>query len=491
MERSSGILLPIFSLPSNYGIGTFGKEAYKFVDFLKKAGQSYWQILPLGPIGYGDSPYSTYSIYAGNPYLIDLDLLINDGLLTHSDVKECKVKTITYINYKKLGKTRNKVLYKAYKKGFRKYNGAYNKFVKENKSWLNDYALYMSLKEYFKGEAFNNWPDNKIKRRERSAINKYNKLLEDRIKFYKFTQFLFYKQLNKLRRYMKKKGIKLIGDIPIYVPLDSSDVWTNPKCFKLTSAFVPKTISGVPPDFFTRDGQLWGNPIYNYSYMKKNGYKWWLDRIDAASKIYDVIRIDHFRGLESFWEVPYGKKNARHGKWSKGPGMDMLGLFKKKFKDVEFIAEDLGFITDGVEKLVKDFGFPGMKVLQFGFDSRDTSDHIPYLYEENKVCYTGTHDNSTLKGYLTHAYYKDVKICKQYYGVTNDSKFADTLIRGGMETNAILFIAQMQDYLNLDDRARINTPGTVGLNWRWRMKKNAYDNKLALKIYKLTKLYGR
>lgn len=491
MKRSSGILLPIFSLPSNYGIGTFGKEAYKFVDFLKKAGQTYWQILPIGPIGYGDSPYSVYSIYAGNPYFIDLDLLINDGLLTHSDVKKCKVKNITYINYKRISKNRNEVLYKAYVKGFKKYKKTYNEFIKKNKSWVNDYALYMSLKEYFKGLPFNKWPDNKIKRREKSAINKYNKLLEDRINFYKFTQFLFFKQFNKLRKYMKKKGIKLIGDIPIYVPLDSSDVWVSPKCFKLTSAFVPKTISGVPPDFFTRDGQLWGNPIYNYSYMKKDGYKWWLNRIKAASEIYDVIRIDHFRGLESFWEVKYGSKNARHGKWTKGPGMDLLSLVKKKFKNIEFISEDLGYMTEGVEKLVKDFGFPGMKVLQFGFDSRDTSDHIPFRYERNKVCYTGTHDNSTLKGYLKNAYYKDVNVCKKYFDIKDERKFSLALIRGGMATNCVLFIAQMQDYLDLDDKARINRPGSVGENWKWRMKKNAYNNKLAVKIYKLTKLYGR
>ena len=491
MKRSSGILLPIFSLPSNYGIGTFGKEAYKFVDFLKKAGQTYWQILPLGPIGYGDSPYSTYSIFAGNVLFIDLDLLIEDGLLKHSDVNKCRVNTITYINYKKLRKNRNKVLYKAYQNGIRKFKNSYNTFINKNKFWIEDYALYMSLKDYFNDLAFNEWPDKKIKKREKSAINKYKKLLENRINFYKFTQFLFYKQLNKLRSYMKKNGIKLIGDIPIYVPLDSSDVWSNPKYFKLTSAFIPKTISGVPPDFFTRDGQLWGNPIYNYSYMKKDGYKWWIKRFKAASEIYDVIRIDHFRGLESFWEVKYGSKNARHGKWTKGPGMDLLGLVKKRFKNIEFISEDLGFITNNVEKLVEDFGFPGMKVLQFGFDSRDTSDHIPFRYEKNKVCYTGTHDNSTLKGYLKNAYYKDVNVCKKYFNIKDDRKFSDALIRGGMSTNCILFIAQMQDYLNLDDKARINRPGSVGENWKWRMKKNAYNNQLALKINELTKLYGR
>ena len=491
MDRSSGILLPIFSLPSNYGIGTLGKEAYKFVDFLKKAGQSYWQILPLGPLAYGDSPYSTYSIYAGNPYFIDLDILVKDNFIKKSDLKITLSNKITYINYNKIKKTRSIILYKAYQNGFKKYKKSYDEFVRKNRYWINDYALYMSLKEYFDGLPFNMWPDNKIKRRDKGAIKKYSKLLEDRINYYKFCQYLFYKQFFKLKKYMNRKGIKLIGDIPIYVPLDSSDVWVNPKCFKLTSAFVPKYISGCPPDVFSRNGQLWGNPIYNYDYMKKDNYSWWINRIKYSSLIYDVIRIDHFRGFESFWQVPYGKKTARQGKWVKGPGMDLLGIIKNKFKNVEFIAEDLGFTTARVIKLVKDFGFPGMKVLQFAFDAKDGADHTPYFYSDNMVCYTGTHDNSTIRGYFKASKRRDINECKRYFGVKNDSEFTYKVICGGMESNAKLFVAQMQDYLDLDNKARINVPGTVGTNWKWRMKRGVLSNSLALDIKRMATLYGR
>ena len=489
IKRSAGILLPIFSLPSNYGVGTLGKEAYKFVDFLKDAKQSYWQILPIGPTQYGDSPYSTYSIYAGNPYFIDLDLLKEDGLLTNKDLKIVKNSSNTKVNYAKLSKTRNILLHTAYRNGFKKYKSSYDAFCRKNKKWLDDYALYMSLREYFKCLSWNEWPDRKIKLRDKSAIRKYSKLLEDEIKYYKFTQFLFFKQFFKLRSYMKKKKIKLIGDVPIYVPLDSSDVWVNPKCFKLTSTFVPKEVSGCPPDSFNKSGQLWGNPIYNFAYQKKNGYKWWLERIKGASEIYDVIRIDHFRGFDSFWSVKYGKPTARSGKWIKGPGMDLLGKIKTKFKNIEFIEEDLGFITDSVEKLVKDFGYPNMNVLVFGFDSREKRSYIPHSYKENSVCYTGTHDNQTLMGFYKKGKRREVNKCIKYFNIKGN--FAEAVIRGGMETNSVLFIAQMQDYLGLDDKARINVPGTVNCNWFWRMKKGAYDKVLAKKIRNLTTLYGR
>lgn len=490
MERSSGILLPIFSLPSNYGIGTFGKEAYNFVDFLKKANQKYWQILPLGPTAYGDSPYSTYSIYAGNPYFIDLDLLIKDGLLTRNDVKKLKTGNKTKVLYDKLSKTRYTVLYKAYEKGYSRYKVSFDKFCKDNKSWLDDYALYISLRKYFGDKSWTEWKDKKIKIRDKQAIKKYKFLLEDEIEFQKFIQYLFYKQFNKLKKYMNRKGIKLIGDIPIYVPLDSADVWANPKCFMLTSAFVPKLVSGCPPDNHNSNGQLWGNPIYNYSYMKKDGYKWWLNRIKGASNLYDVIRIDHFRGFESFWAIPYGKNNPKKGKWMKGPNMDLLGLFKNKFKNVKFIAEDLGYITDEVKKMVKEFGYPGMKVMQYGFSTEEL-EYVPYNYEENTVCYVGTHDNSTAMGFFEYGKKSHIRRCKEYFNIKNSDRFNEILIKGGMESKSVLFIAQMQDYLGLDNTARINCPGIVGGNWLWRMKKGAYDNKLANKINKLTILYGR
>ena len=488
MKRSAGILLPIFSLPSNYGIGTLGKEAYKFVDFLKKAKQSYWQILPIGPTAYGDSPYSPYSLYAGNPYFIDLDMLKEDGLLKSSDLKKLKTNS-NKISYTRLYKTRFKVLYKAYQNGYHRYKSSYDSFCKKNRSWLNDYALYMSLRKYFDNVPWNKWPDKSIQKRERKAINKYSKLLEDDIKFYKFTQYLFYKQFYKLRSYMKKNKIKLIGDMPIYVSLDSSDVWANPKCFKLTSTFAPKLVSGCPPDETSSTGQLWGNPIYDYSYLRKTGYKWWLDRVKGDSEKYDVIRIDHFRGFESYWAIPYGKKTARSGKWLKGPGMDLLGKIKKKYKNVEFIAEDLGFITEEVKQLVKDFDAPGMKILQYGFSLRGKGYYVPFRYEEKTVCYTGTHDNLSIMGFHNTAKRKYIRRCINYWNIKGN--FNDAFIKGGMETNSILFMAQMQDYLGLGENSRINKPATVNINWMWRMKKDACSNELASKIAKLTMLYGR
>ena len=491
MRRSAGILLPIFSLPSDYGIGTFGKEAYKFVDFLSKTSQSYWQILPLGPTSYGDSPYSSFSTFALNPYFIDFDLLIKDKLIKQKDVIAYKNKYKSKINYKWLYDTRFIVLRKAYNNGLNRYKKEFNKFKNENKNWLDDYSLFMSIKKYFNDVSWMYWPDNDIKLRKPNSIKSYRNKLKDEIEMQKFIQFLAYKQYFNLKKYANSKGIKIIGDIPIYVPFDSSDVWSNTNLFELTSALVPKLVSGVPPDYFSSDGQLWGNPIFNWKQMKKDNYKWWINRFKGASSLFDVIRIDHFRGFESYWSVKYGNKTAKIGKWCKGPNNDLLDVIKKNFKNTEFIAEDLGYLTESVTKMLKDFGYPGMKVLEFAFDSREPSDHSPHHFINNSICYLGTHDNSTCKGWFKQITKESLALAVNYCGLNTKEGYVNGMIRTAMSSVSDVFIAQMQDYLELDDKARINIPGTVGENWKWRMNKKYYSSKLINKILNFTKLYGR
>lgn len=489
MNRYAGILMPIFSLPSNYGIGTMGKEAYKFIDFLKSSKQSYWQILPIGPTSTGNSPYSTYSIYAGNPYFIDIDELIEEGLIKRNLVAKYKTINRDYINYDFLCETKFNILFNVYLNSKELVVNEFDQFKKENELWLDDYALFMSIKKKYNNISWIEWPDKDIKFRKLDAINKYKKELEENIDFYKFIQYLFYKQFNRLKNYANINGIKIIGDIPFYVPLDSVECWSNPESFELNDEYIPTIVSGVPPDYFSKTGQLWGNPIYNWEYMRNNGYKWWIDRIGQASKIYDVIRLDHFRGFESYWAVPYGDKNAINGKWIKGPDMDVLEKLKGWFNNVEFIAEDLGYITPEVRKTLNDFGFPGMKVMQFSFNIKNHDG--PYTYPENSVCYVGTHDNSTALGFEKTASKKEILYCKEYLNHSIGDEFNWTLIKGGMATKSKIFICQMQDYLGLDDSARINIPGTTKSNWQWRMKKNSLTKKLSKKIAKYTSIYGR
>lgn len=490
MKRKAGILLPIFSLPSNYGIGTLGKEAYRFVDFLCEAKQTYWQILPVGQTSFGDSPYQSFSSYAGNPYFIDLDFLCDDKLLTKKDLNSLKVNNKKSINYSYLYKTRFKVLYKAYQNGISRYSIELNKFLNKN-SQIKDYALFMSIKEYFNMKQWSKWPDEGIRKRKGKSLLKYKELLSERIEFYEFIQFLFFKQYINLKNYANSKGIKIFGDIPIYVSYDSCDCWMNPECFLLDKNYIPKCVAGVPPDYFTKNGQLWGNPLYNYKHMKKDSYNWWIKRISLSSKLYDVIRIDHFRGFESFWSVPYGDTTAKNGKWIKGPNMDLLNVIKKNNKSVDFIAEDLGYLTDNVKKMLINSGFPGMKVLEFGFDSREKSDHSPDSCPSNSVCYIGTHDNSTIIGWLKSAKKDDVKCALKYLNASSFNNFNWKMIKVGMNTKSKIFIVQMQDYLGLDDKARINKPGTLGKNWKWRATKSDFNKKLAKKIANVTVLSNR
>ena len=492
IKRSSGILMPIFALPSPYGIGTLGKAARDFVDFLADAGQAWWQILPVGPTSYGDSPYQSPSTYAGNPYFIDLDLLKEDGLLTQAEIDAVNWgDNPAKVDYGLLYENRYVLLKKAMERGWERDQKAITAFAEENAAWLPDYALFMALKKYFGMASWLQWPDQNARLRKPDTLEKYRNLLEADIRLYTYLQYLFFKQWSSLREYAHKKGIGIIGDMPIYVALDSADVWASPESFQLDKAGFPVDVAGVPPDYFSADGQLWGNPLYNYEQMAKDGYGWWIRRVDGASKLYDVLRIDHFRGFESYWAVPYGEKTAAGGRWVKGPGMSLVGVLKNWFPNIRFIAEDLGEPSEAVVQLLKDSGFPGMKVLEFAFDADDSSDYLPHRYGENCICYAGTHDNDTLASWLNTCKPADLQKAIDYLGLNQKEGYVWGVLRGGMSSVASLFIAQMQDYLELGEEARMNTPGTAQGNWQWRMHAGCLTKALASRIAAMTTLYDR
>lgn len=492
MNRSAAILMAISSLPSKYGIGTFGKSAYDFVDFLSSSGQSYWQLLPLGPTSYGDSPYQSFSTFAGNPYYVDLDLLIGDGLLSRQDVERFDWGSDKRnVDYSKIYDNRFSVLSIAKKNGWDRDCKEIQQFIEQNQDWLPDYALFMALKRFFGMRSWNEWEDESIKRRNQISVKKYNELLKDDVELFEYIQFLFFKQWNQLKNYAHSKNIKFIGDVPIYVAYDSSDVWAKPHCFQLDENYVPTEVAGVPPDYFSEYGQLWGNPLYDYDAMSKDGYSWWLDRIEGYSKLYDVIRIDHFRGFESYWAVPNGETTAKNGRWVKGPGMDLVGKIQSVFPNIDFIAEDLGYPTPQVEQLLDDSKMPGMRVLQFAFNANEPSSYLPHNYCENCICYTGTHDNPPLSLWKKETGLDDIKFASEYVGIIHTDDLEYALIRAGMCSVAKLFVAQMQDYLGLGDGNRMNVPGTSVGNWKWRMLDGELDANLAKKIHRLTLIYGR
>lgn len=488
--RRNGILLAISSIPSEYGIGGFSKEAYEFVDFLEKSGQKLWQILPLGPTGYGDSPYQSFSTFAGNPYYIDLDEFIEKGWLTK---KECQRKDYgnpEYVEYETIFKTRFGLLRKAYENSGIEKDSDFKQFVEENSYWLDDYALYMAIKDSKDGLSWLEW-ENDIKTRKKSALDAYRKKLKADIVFYQFQQYFFTKQWFMLKAYANKKNIKIIGDIPIYVALDGADTWGNPQLFQLDENCNPTAVAGCPPDAFTDLGQLWGNPLYKWDYHKKTGYEWWMKRISYCYKLYDIVRIDHFRGFDEYYSIPFGMPDAKIGAWMPGPGYDLFKVMKEKLGNKAVIAEDLGFLTDSVIKLVKKTGYPGMKVLQFAFDSREESDYLPYNYTKNCVVYTGTHDNDTSNNWYLTLPRKDKAFAKRFLEVKKPSEAAMKMVRTAMGSITDTCIIPMQDFLELGGEARMNVPSTLGTNWKWRMLKGQDSDELAAKIYALTKMYGR
>lgn len=488
--RKSGILLAISSLPSKYGIGTFSKEAYDFVDFLHKAGQSMWQILPLGPTGYGDSPYQSFSTFAGNPYYIDLEEFIEKGYLTKAECKACETGDGKYVHYENIFRTRFALFKKAYEKSNIEKEKDFKVFVKENSWWLEDYALYMAIKDSLGGISWTKW-ERDIKLRETEAVEAYKTKLKAEIGCYYFQQYFFYKQWKALKKYANKKGIEIVGDIPIYVALDSADTWANPSLFQLDEECEPIAVAGCPPDAFSATGQLWGNPLYRWADMKKDGYTWWIQRIRACYELYDVVRIDHFRGFDEYYAIPYADETAENGKWEKGPGYDLFRAIKKELGEIKVIAEDLGFLTPSVLKLVEKTGYPGMKVLQFAFDSREESDYLPHNYPHNTVVYTGTHDNDTTKNWYKVLDKHDKDFANRYLNIKKEKHACNAMVRAALGSVADTAIIPIQDYLELGKEGRMNTPSTLGFNWQWRLQPKQLDKKLAKQIYALCKLYGR
>ncbi len=487
--RKSGILMHLSSLPSPYGIGTMGKCAYEFVDFLKAAGQAFWQILPLSPTGYGNSPYQSFSTYAGSPYLIDLDILMEEGLLTKEEVESVFWgQDETQVDFGILYRERFALL----KKAFDRFQPgeAFERFLEENAGWLPDYALFSALKDRFAGKSWQEWPED-LRMRRNAALEAARGELDREIRFVCFQQYIFFRQWNALHAYANSQGLRIIGDVPIYVPLDSADVWTEPELFQLDEAYAPRVIAGCPPDSFNADGQLWGNPIYDWDKQHETGYAWWIRRMEAASRMYDVVRLDHFRGFESYWAVPADAKTAAAGTWQKGPGMDLIGALQKALPDLACIAEDLGYMTPEVRQLQLDSGYPSMKVLQFGFDSREEADYRPHTYPVNSVCYSGTHDNAPLALWWEEALPEDIVMAREYLGLNDAEGIIPGLIRGCMASVSDLCVIQMQDYLELGAGSRMNCPGFLGDNWLWRARKGFATEALANRIRTLTKRYSR
>lgn len=489
--RSSGILMPIFSLPSPYGIGTLGKAAYDFVDFLKSAGQSIWQILPVCPTSYGDSPYQSFSSYAGNPYFIDLDMLEEDGLLKKSEYKNVDFGSDkNKIDYGRLYENRYGVLRKAYARFIADPPEYYSGFCTENSAWLEDFALFMAIKNKNGGEPWHEWESGAM-RRDAESVAEYRSRLRDEIEFQRVLQFLFMKQWSALKWYANKNGILILGDMPIYVAYDSADVWAAPEQFELDKTMTPTEVAGCPPDAFSKDGQLWGNPLYNWEHMKNDDYKFWVSKVSHALRLYDILRIDHFRGFESYYSIPFKETTARFGRWRQGPGTELFDALKKKLGDLPIVAEDLGYLTSDVKKLLRDCGFPGMKVLEFAFDSREDSDYLPHNYNRNCVVYTGTHDNDTLAGWEKSAPAQDVSNAKRYIRCHDGESFCWAMIKTAMASVADTVIIPIQDYIGAGSEARVNVPSTAFGNWQWRIDSRALSCTLCEKIYDVTKLYHR
>ena len=484
--RCSGILMHITSLPGPYGVGTMGKHAFAFIDFLAEAGQKYWQILPLNPTGFGDSPYQSCSTFAGNHYLIDLDLLVAEGLLTKAELDEIQwSRSETKVDFGLLYNNRLKVLRKAFKR-----HGETEEFARfrwDNQSWLVDYVSYMGYKDRFGGKPWYQWPE------EQKFYQFGGEGLEaEEIQFYCFTQYLFFKQWNALREYAHSKGIRIIGDVPIYVPYDSVEVWKNPELFQLDEKLDPVAVAGCPPDGFTADGQLWGNPLYRWDVMARDDYAWWMRRLAAAGRLYDVVRVDHFRGLESYWSIPYGDTTARNGHWVKGPDIHFINAVKRNLPNLQLIAEDLGYLTQEVRDLRNASGFPGMKVLEFAFDPKEPSNYLPHTYTYNSVVYTGTHDNMTIRQWFETASEEEVKFAVDYMRLTEEEGITWGVIRTAFASVPDTCIIPMQDILDLGGEARMNFPGTLSdKNWTWRVNYGIISIQLAKKIAEITKLYGR
>lgn len=496
MNRAGGVLLSITSLPSKYGIGCFSKSAYDFVDWLKGAGQTYWQILPLGPTSYGDSPYQSFSTFAGNPYFISLEALVEEGVLTEA---ECEAADFGdkpgSVDYEKMYQARYPLLRKAYERSKISENQDYQRFVADNGWWLGDYALFMAVKDRFDGAPWTEWAED-IRLRWPNAMDYYHRELYFDVEFQQYLQYTFYMQWMKLKNYANDRGIRLIGDIPIYVAMDSADTWAHPELFQLDENNVPLAVAGCPPDGFSAIGQLWGNPLYRWDYHWDTGYEWWISRLEYCFRLYDVVRIDHFRGFDEYYSIPYEATTAVDGHWEKGPGMALFARVEEALGRREVIAEDLGYVTDSVRELVSSSGFPGMKVLEFAFDSRDSgcaNDYLPHNYGENCVAYTGTHDNETIRGWFDSISTEEQEMAREYLcdSRTPKKELNWAFISLIMRSSARICIIPMQDYLGYGNECRMNKPSTVGINWKWRLTGEELTEELKKKLYDMARRYGR
>lgn len=493
-KRSSGILMHPTSFYSNYGIGDLGKGAYDFIDFLILSKQKLWQTFPLGPTGYGDSPYQCFSAFAGNPLLLSIDILIEDLLLSESDIPD-EYFDLQSIDYGKVINFKNPLFQKAYENfKLSKDSLLKNKFeifIKNNSLWLEDYALFAALKDHFGGKAWTDW-DKDIKLREEHSLIHYRKKLDDRCYYYKFIQYMFHKQWSELKAYANENGIKIIGDIPIFVAFDSADAWSNPELFLFDQDRKPIKVAGVPPDYFSETGQLWGNPIYDWDALQNTDFKWWINRIESNLELCDIIRIDHFRGFSAYWAVPYGEKTAINGSWEPCPGDKLFKAIEKALGKLPIIAEDLGVITPEVEELRDSFNFPGMKILQFAFDSQNESTHLPHHYVKNSVVYTGTHDNDTTVGWYHKIGKSDRKFADKYLNIADNHSINWVFIKCAWASTAAFALAPMQDILGLDSSARMNTPGVAVGNWQWRIREEDLNNRKIISILKeITEIYFR
>ena len=489
--RESGILLHITSLPSPHGIGTMGAAAREFVDFLAAAGQRYWQLLPSCPTGYGDSPYQSFSTYAGNPYLIDLDLLAAQGLLQPREY--CGIDwetTPDRVNYGALYRKRMPVLRLAAARLLADPPAGYAAFCAENRFWLPDYALFMALKDAHGGRAWTEWEE-PLRRRDPAALDAARQACAAQTDFWQAVQYLFFTQWRALKAYANQKGVRIIGDLPIYVSADSVDVWSAPQMFQLDRDLRPIEVAGCPPDGFSATGQLWGNPLYDWDAMAADGYAWWVQRIRVLSSTYDVLRIDHFRGFAGYYAIPGGSTTAAGGRWRKGPGMALFRAVEQALGPRRIIAEDLGFLTDDVRELLRQSGYPGMKVLEFAFDSRESGNYLPHTYPQNCVVYTGTHDNMPLMGWFADADPADTAAAVEYLNLTPEEGFHWGMMRAAWSSVADLAVVQAQDLLGLGAESRMNAPSTLGGNWSWRALPGSFTPDLAAKLRRKMALYGR
>lgn len=491
--RKSGVLMHLSSLSSPYGIGTMGRAAREFLDFLKAAGQSCWQLLPICPTSYGDSPYQSYSTFAGNPYFIDLDKLQECGLLEECDYADVDWECVPdRVAYGAMYEKRYPILRKAVERFLCNIPGDYWDFCKRNDDWLSDFALFMALKDVQGGRPWSEW-ETPYRNREQRALEEAARTYEANVTFWKVLQYLFFKQWRELKEYANQNGITVIGDLPIYVSVDSVDAWAHPELFQLDENKLPREVAGCPPDGFSADGQLWGNPLYDWDYMEQNNFSWWVNRIQYLCDVYDILRIDHFRGFDSYYAIPYGETTAKNGHWKQGPGMKLFWAVENAIGRKNIIAEDLGYMTDSVRQLLRNSGFPGMKVMEFAFDSRDSSgnEYIPHNFIPNCVAYTGTHDNDTIIGWFGDVDAEDAAYAKEYLNISEGNELNWSMMNALWSSVAELTVVQAQDLLGLGSESRMNTPSTVGTNWQWRALPGAFTPELAQKLRRKMQVYGR